>query len=143
MLTRKNSEAARPPCGSLTVPAELIPFSEPSFLLPGENLRDLEAIRQMMIDDIQPETNVEWLWTLDLVELSWEILRYRCLKKRILDAHRAAAIEAILQRLDGEGCRPTSCQWSGYKPNGPPQNGATIQRLPPRSNRISTDADLI
>ena len=106
MLTHKNSQAARASCGSLTVPAELIPFSEPSFLLPGENLRDLEAIRQMMIDDIQPETNVEWLWTLDLVELSWKILRYRCLKKRILDAHRAAAIEAILQRLDGEGMPP-------------------------------------
>jgi len=57
----------------------------------------------MMVDDIRPETNVEWLWTLDLVELSWEILRYRRLKKRILDAHRVAAIEAILQRLDGEG----------------------------------------
>ena len=42
----------------------------------------------MMVDDIQSETNVEWLWTLDLAELSWEILRYRCLKKRILDAHR-------------------------------------------------------
>jgi hypothetical protein len=48
-------------------------------------------------------SNIERLWTLDLVELSWEILRYRCLKKRILDAHRVAAIEAILQRLDGEG----------------------------------------
>ena len=56
-----------------------------------------------MVDDIQPETNIEWLWTLDLVELSWEILRYRHLKKRILDVHRVAAIEAILQRLDGEG----------------------------------------
>jgi hypothetical protein len=57
----------------------------------------------MMVDDIRPETNIEWLWTLDLVELSWEILRYRRLKKRILDAHRVAAIEAILQQLDGEG----------------------------------------
>jgi len=57
----------------------------------------------MMVDDIRPETNIEWLWTLDLVELSWEIQRYRRLKKRILDAHRVAAIEAILQRLDGEG----------------------------------------
>ncbi len=37
------------------------------------------------------------------VELSWEVLRYRRLKNRILDAHRVAAIEAILQRLDGEG----------------------------------------
>jgi hypothetical protein len=103
VLTHKNSQAARASCGSLTVPAELLPFSEPSFLLPGENLRDFEAVRQMMIDDIQPETNIEWLWTLDLAELSWEILRYRCLKKRILDAHRVAAIEAILQRLDGGG----------------------------------------
>ena len=72
-------------------------------MLPGESFHDFEAIRQMMVDDIQPETNIEWLWTLDLVELSWEILRYRHLKKRILDVHRVAAIEAILQRLDGEG----------------------------------------
>jgi hypothetical protein len=100
LLNHKNRQATG---GALTVPAELIPFSEPSFLLPGENLRDFEAIRQMMIDDIQPRTNIEWLWTLDLVELSWEILRYRGLKKRILDAHRITAIEAILQRLDGEG----------------------------------------
>ena len=103
MLNYKNNQAARATCESLTVPAELIPFSEPSFLLPGESRQDFEAIRQMMVDDIRPETNIEWLWTLDLVELSWEILRYRRLKKRILDAHRVAAIEAILQRLDGEG----------------------------------------
>ena len=92
MLNFKDSQTARESCGSLTVPAELIPFSEPSFLLPVESRQDFEAIRQMMVDDIRPETNIEWLWTLDLVELSWEILRYRRLKKRILDAHRVAAI---------------------------------------------------
>ena len=110
-MTTKISQAASAPGGSLIAPAELIPFSEPSFLLPGEELRDYEAIRQMMVDDIQPQTNVEWLWTLDLVELSWEILRYRHLKKRILDVHRADAIEAILERLDGEGMRPRPRQW--------------------------------
>lgn len=57
----------------------------------------------MIVDDIQPQTNIEWLWTLYLVELSWEILRYRRLKKSILDVHRADAIEAILRRLDGQG----------------------------------------
>jgi hypothetical protein len=102
-MTYKTSQAAKASCASLTLPAQLMPFSKPSLLLPGENLRDFEIIRQMMVDDIQPETNTEWLWTLDLVELSWEILRYRNLKNRILDAHRAAAIAAILQRLDGEG----------------------------------------
>jgi hypothetical protein len=55
------------------MPDELILFSESSFLLPGENLRDFEVVRQMMVDDIQPETDAEWLWTLDLVDLSWEI----------------------------------------------------------------------
>jgi hypothetical protein len=54
------------------IPAELKSFSEPSFLLPGEDPGDFEIVRQMMIEDIQPETNIEWLWTLDLVELSWE-----------------------------------------------------------------------
>ena len=96
MLNFKNSQTARESGGSLTVPAELIPFSEPSFLLPGESRQDFEAIRQMMVDDIRPETNMEWLWTLDLVELSWGILRYRRFK-------RVTAIEAILQRLDGKG----------------------------------------
>jgi hypothetical protein len=83
-----------------------MPFSQQSLLLPGENLRDFEIIRQMMVDDILPENNIEWLWTLELVELSWEILRYRRLKKRTLDAHRTAAIEAILRRLDGAGMPP-------------------------------------
>ena len=94
---------ASTPCGPFEAPAELRQFAEPSFLLPGENAGDFEVIRQMMVDDIRPQTNIEWLWTLDIVELSWEILRYRRLKDRVLNAHRAAAIEAILQRLDGEG----------------------------------------
>jgi len=64
----------------------------------------------MIIDDIRPKTNIEWLWTLDLVELSSEILRYLCLKKKILEGFRMAAVESILQRLDGSGlpCEATA-----------------------------------
>ena len=99
----KNNQTVSAPCGPLKAPAEFRSFAEPSLLLPGEDLRDYEVLRQMIVEDIQPENNIEWLWTLDLVELSWEILRYRRLKKSILDVHRATAIEAILRRLDGEG----------------------------------------
>jgi hypothetical protein len=106
VLNRKISQAARTSSETLTLPAELMPFSQPSFLLPGEDVRDFEVIRNMMISDIHPQTNIEWLWTLDLIELSWEILRYRRLKNRILETHRVAAIEAILRRLDGEGMPP-------------------------------------
>jgi hypothetical protein len=99
----KNNQTVSATCGPLKAPAEFRSFAEPSFLLPGEDLRDYEVLRQMIVEDIQPQTNIEWLWTLDLVELSWEILRYRRLKKSILDVHRATAIEAILLRIDGEG----------------------------------------
>jgi hypothetical protein len=88
---------------ALTIPIELSAFSESSFLLPGENRQQFEIIRDMLIAEVRPQTNVEWLWTLDLVELSWEILRYRDLKQRILHEHRQAAIKAMLQRLDGAG----------------------------------------
>jgi hypothetical protein len=57
----------------------------------------------MIIADISPGANIEWLWTLDLVDLSWEILRYRCLKQKTLEAFRLAAVEALLQRVEGLG----------------------------------------
>jgi hypothetical protein len=78
-------------------------LADPPGLLPGEDRRDFEMLRQMIIDDIQPKTNLEWPWIFDLVELSWEILRYRCLKQKILQASRVTAIELSLQRLDGAG----------------------------------------
>lgn len=65
----------------LAIPAELEGFTHEPCLLPRESRREFETIRRMIIDDIRPKTNIEWLWTLDLVELSWEIHRYRCLKK--------------------------------------------------------------
>ena len=85
------------------MPSELNAFLEPSPVLPDEDLKDYEFIKQMMIDDVGPQTNMEWLWTLDLVELSWEIIRYRRLKQKVLEIYREAAIQSILQRLDGAG----------------------------------------
>jgi hypothetical protein len=41
----QTSQVAEASCASLTLPAQLVPFSKPSLLLPGENLRDFEIIR--------------------------------------------------------------------------------------------------
>jgi len=102
----------------LSIPAELQAFSEPCDLLPGESRRDFEAIRQRMVDDVQPQTNIEWLWTLDLLELSWEILHYRSLKQRVSAEYRHSAIRAILLRLDGEGCQPNKSNNWNFKSGG-------------------------
>ena len=68
----------------LSIPAQLKSLEEPSCLLPGESRHEFEVIRQMIIEDVGPKTNLEWLWTIDLVELSWEILRYRRLREKVL-----------------------------------------------------------
>src|SRR6266700_373929 len=87
----------------LSIPNEITVFMEQPSLLPGENRRHYELLRQMMIDDIQPRTTIEWLWTFDLVELSWEVLRYRRLKFKALETSRAATIESILWEMDSDG----------------------------------------
>ena len=46
----------------------------------------------------------------DLIELSWEVLRYRRLKQKVLETNRAAAIESILWDLDGT-LRRASHDW--------------------------------
>ena len=94
------------PVRGFSVPAELKTFEDPSCLLPGENRQQFELVRQMIIEEIGPRTNIEWLWTLDLIELSWEILRYRRLKEKTLQVHRGHAIASLLQRLDGAGMPP-------------------------------------
>jgi hypothetical protein len=90
----------------LSIPNEIAALMGQPCLLPGENRRDYEILRLMMINDVQPRTTIEWLWTFDLIELSWEVLRYRRLKQKVLVTNRAAAIEAILWELDG-ACLPT------------------------------------
>jgi hypothetical protein len=107
----------------LAMPPELQAIAPPPCLLPGESRQEFERIHRMLIDDIRPETTVEWLWTLDLVDLSWEILRYRSLKQKTLETFRAVAVEMVLRRVDGCGfhqdgtvavqayCRCNASQW--------------------------------
>lgn len=86
----------------LRIPERLRPFAEPA-LIAGESREEYILLRQLLIEDIQPRSNLEWLWLFDLAELSWEILRYRKLKVRAIEMHRIKAIEALLLQIDGAG----------------------------------------
>ena len=83
---------------------------QPAFLMPGESLSDYQTIRDMMIEEIAPQSGIEWLWTADLIELSWDIVRYRTLRQKMLEVRRRDAIEAMLQRLDLPGIPPAFAQ---------------------------------
>lgn len=55
-----------------TIPDRLRPFAEPALIV-GESREDYELLRQLLIEDIRPQSNLEWFWLFDLAELSWEI----------------------------------------------------------------------
>src|SRR4051812_16831880 len=98
----------------------------------------------MIVEDIQPQTNIEWLWTLDLVELSWEILRYRRLKRRAFwTSIGRSQSKPSCDDWTAKACLPRSCQWWAYTPKGQPQNGATIEMPPTRPKLACAETSLI
>jgi hypothetical protein len=88
---------------SIPMPTFLSATARPASLLPGENLCDFDSLRDSIIHDVAPQSGIEWLWTIDLIDLSWDIIRYRALRQKVLETYRRAAVESVLQRLDLAG----------------------------------------
>jgi hypothetical protein len=128
-----------------TIPAIFQAIARPAPLLPGESLHDFESIRAIIIDDLKPQSGLEWLWTMDLIDISWDIVRYRSLRQKVLETYREAAIESVLQRLDLAGIsndflqsarkytKQNAAQW-----RADPQAAAQIERRL-ASNGIDTE----
>ena len=91
-----------------SIPAQFRSLLKPPRLLPGENQTDYATVRQMMIDEVAPQSCIEWLWTIDLIELSWDVVRYRSLREKALEVYREAAIESLLHRVDSWGIPPAA-----------------------------------
>jgi hypothetical protein len=85
------------------VPEGLEAFARPPSLLPGEHTEQYEALRDAIFCEIAPRCAIEWLLAIDLVELSWDIQRYRILRHKILESYRQKAIEQALRRIDCAG----------------------------------------
>jgi hypothetical protein len=127
-----------------TMPAIFQAIARRAPLLPGENLHDFESIRAIIIS-VDPQSGLEWLWTIDLIDISWDIVRYRSLRQKVLQTCREAAIESVLQRLDLAGVsndflrsarkytKQNAAQW-----RADPQAAAEIERRL-ASNGIDTE----
>jgi hypothetical protein len=102
-MTGCDNQTMRSGALDFAVPAIFHRVVQPAFLMPGESLNDYEAIRDMIIQEITPQSGIEWLWAADLIELSWDIVRYRELRQKMLEIRRRDAIDAMLQRLDLPG----------------------------------------
>jgi hypothetical protein len=86
-----------------TVPSALSALLDSSSLLPGESPEEFRALQEAIIQEISPQSALEWLWTIDLIELSWDVLRYRALRDKVLDISREAAIQSLLEKIDLSG----------------------------------------
>jgi hypothetical protein len=102
-MTVCDDQTINSPARSIAVSAIFHRVAQPAFLMPGESLNDYEAIRDVIIQEMAPQSGIEWLWAADLVELSWDIIRYRALRQKMLNVRRRDAIDTLLQRLDLPG----------------------------------------
>ena len=85
----------------LEVPDAFIPLvlATPR-LLPGETDDDYFRLFEMILGELVPETDLEWLWTIELAWLWFEIYRYRRWKNAIILINRAAAVEKALSKTN-------------------------------------------
>jgi hypothetical protein len=102
-VTDYDPQAQRSGTPQITIPSLFQRLLQPTSLLPGESLGDYEQLRDSIIEEVEPQSGIEWLWAADLVDLSWDIIRYRALRQKALEVRRRDAIEAMLRRIDLPG----------------------------------------
>jgi hypothetical protein len=96
----------------LQVPDIILPFALATpRLLPGETANDYYRLFDMMATELLPDTDLQWLWVIDLAWLWFDIMRYRRWKNAIISTSRRAALEFALAKTD-----PESLEISGMNP---------------------------
>jgi hypothetical protein len=85
---------------NLTCPAAIEALVAIPLLLPGESLENYQTLRLAIFAEIAPRSTIEWLLAIDIVELCWEIQRYRLLRHKILETSRQRAVACFLSQID-------------------------------------------
>jgi hypothetical protein len=85
------------------MPAEFEVLAPPPLLLPGESIEQYQLMRQAIVSEIEPQSVIEWLLVIDVIELSWDVTRYRMLRHKVLENYRQRAIERTLAEIDSAG----------------------------------------
>src|SRR5262252_5961241 len=89
----------------------------PSPVTEGEDARQYDEIQARFSETIKPKDVLEEMWTRDVVDLTWEILRMRRLKARLLTSVMSEGMDKILrQLLDWEEAHELSEAWSARDP---------------------------
>jgi hypothetical protein len=86
---------------AISVPKNLVRFFGEPPLVGNESRRDYDIFFDAVVSDVRPTDAIEWLYTVDVINLSWEILRERRFKSDIFIIYQREAIEeAITETAD-------------------------------------------
>jgi hypothetical protein len=86
---------------ALDVPEHLLPLvMDAPRLLPGERREDFLLFFEAMVNELLPDSDLEWLLAVDLAWIYREIERYRRWKNAIIAVNQRAALEEALVRSD-------------------------------------------
>ena len=102
-------------------PTELLKKSSlcgPSPLTEGEDARQYDEMQTRFSATIKPKDILEEMWTRDVVELTWDVLRMRRFKAGLLTSVMSVGVDKILNRLlDWEDADELSKAWSARDPD--------------------------
>ena len=93
-------------------------FFGPPALLPGESLTEYWRLYSLLQADIAPADVIEKIWLRDLVDLQWEVRRWRRLSNEFLSSSRYDALDKILSSFFSYDSAPASlkCDWMRRDP---------------------------
>ena len=91
----------------------------PSPLIEGEDARQYDEIQTRFSATIKPKDILEEMWTRDVVDLTWDVLRMRRLKAALLTSVMSEGMDKILHRLllDWSDAHDLSKAWSARDPD--------------------------
>src|SRR5215510_7639639 len=100
-VSRSMSNKAKPPAALPSPSATDLSFLGAAPLIPGEAASDYEQLLTAVINVMKPVDFLETMWTRDIVDLQWDIIRFRRIKADVItyfyEGHRFERLAEITQ----------------------------------------------
>src|SRR3984957_7032060 len=102
----------------------------PAPLLPGEQEADYAEFALAIVKDASPRDAIEDLLTREVIDLSWEVLRLRRLKARLLRGATSSRIYQVMCRLgyEDEYAGELAANWAAGKKAAQKTVAAALQK---------------
>jgi hypothetical protein len=118
-----------------TIPPEILALIQKPPLLKDESREEYNDLLTGLVTDIAPFDRIEWLWLIQFLDCSWEILRNRRYRAILIDLQRDQALRHIIvmttasQRMSNTELEQAFARWTA-NPEHFGQHGIDPQSVP-------------